>query len=66
MYTIIWTKNGHDVWDRLETGKDVENLLKEIEADPEASPLEDVWVFGPDADRYAVTGSTFRCDTFDD
>lgn len=60
MYTVLWRDNGQDRYDRLETGEDVENLLKEIEADPDASPLGDVWVFEPEADNYAVTGDTFN------
>ena len=60
MYTVLWRDNGQDRYDRLETGEDVENLLKEIDANPEASPLGDVWVYKPEADNYAVTGDTFN------
>lgn len=59
MYTVLWTDKNGDRWDRLETKEEVIDLLKEIEADENASPLGDVWVYGPKADEYAETGESY-------
>lgn len=59
MYTVLWTDKNGDRWDRLETKEEVIDLLKEIEADENASPLGDVWVYSPKADEYAETGESY-------
>ena len=59
MYTIIWREKENDKWDRFKTRKEVLEKLREIENNPDACPLGDVWIFGPAADRYASAGDEF-------
>lgn len=59
MYTMLWTENGADKWDRFSSAKEVREKLTEIENNEEASPLGDVWIFPPKADDIAVTGEDF-------
>ncbi len=59
MYTLIWQEDNQDKWDRLETKTEVIDKLKEIEANENASPIGDVWIFAPKADDYAFAGDEF-------
>lgn len=60
MYTIIWMEKGQDRWDRLRTKKEVLEKLREIERTPEACSVGDVWIFHPEADKYASAGDEFK------
>ena len=53
MYTIIWTELGQDKWDRLQTKEEVDGLLKKL-YDEGVACMEDIWIFSPYADEYAV------------
>ena len=57
MYTVIWTEDGKDRWDRFETKEEVKELLNTLE-DTNVC-IEDIWVFSYEADDYAVTGDIF-------
>lgn len=57
MYTVIWTENSADRWDRFETADEVVNLLKELERKDVC--VGDVWIFKPNADNYASAGDEF-------
>ena len=60
MYTIIWTENGKDRWDRVESKTEVYALLGKIMDNHEACPIGDVWIFSPQADNYATAGDEFE------
>ena len=58
MYTIIWTENGEDRWDRLENKGEVKALL-ELLANNSNVCETDIWVFTPEADAFAKEYKTF-------
>ena len=60
MYTLIWQENNEDKWDRLETKEEVLEKLEEIENNPDACDIGDVWIFRPEADDYASAGNEFQ------
>ena len=60
MYTIIWTEEGHDKWDRVKSKAEVHALLDKIRDNPAACPVGDVWIFSPKADDYASAGDEFE------
>lgn len=64
MYTVLWIEKdeneiSHDRWDRFETEEEVREKLVEIDNDPNACCIGDVWIFGPEADKYAEAGDEF-------
>ena len=59
MITILWRENGQDRWDRFETDEDAYHKLTEIKNNPEACPIEDVWIYPHYADNMAVTGDIY-------
>lgn len=58
MWTIMWTENSQDRWDRLETKEEVMQLLDSLDKNPGVSK-SDVWIFPPQADELALTGNDF-------
>ncbi len=61
MYTVIWREGDIDKWDRFATKEEVMELLQQIDNNPDACCIGDVWVFSPEADEHALTGSDFIC-----
>lgn len=59
MYTVIWTENGSDHWDRFERKEDVDSQLEQLKNNPEVC-LGDIWIFPPQADEYAVAGDEWN------
>ena len=55
MWTIMWTENSQDRWDRLETKEEVMQLLDSLDKNSGVSK-GDVWIFPPQADDLALTG----------
>lgn len=53
MYTILWREGNHDRWDRLETEEEVRKLLDQLAENSEVSE-GDIWIFSPEADKYAL------------
>ena len=49
MWTIMWTENSQDRWDRLETKEEVMQLLDSLDKNSGVSK-GDVWIFPPQAD----------------
>lgn len=58
MWTIMWTENSQDRWDRLETKEEVMQLLDSLDKNSGESK-GDVWIFPPQADDLALTGNDF-------
>lgn len=58
MWTIMWTENSQDRWDRLETKEEVMQLLDSLDKNSGVSK-GDVWIFPPQADDLALTGNDF-------
>lgn len=58
MWTIMWTENSQDRWDRLETKEEVMQLLDSLDKNSSVSK-GDVWIFPPQADDLALTGNDF-------
>ena len=58
MWTIMWTENSQDRWDRLETKEEVMQLLDSLDQNSGVSK-GDVWIFPPQADDLALTGNDF-------
>lgn len=58
MWTIMWTENSQDRWDRLETKEEVMQLLDSLDKNSGVSKA-DVWIFPPQADDLALTGNDF-------
>ena len=58
MWTIMWTENSQDRWDRLETKEEVMQLLDSLDKNSGVSK-GDVWIFQPQADDLALTGNDF-------
>mgnify|MGYP004465302703 CR=1 FL=1 len=58
MWTVMWVEDGMDKWDRFETENDVRNLMEELKENSDVCE-EDVWIFPPKADEYAMTGNMF-------
>lgn len=58
MWTIMWTENSQDRWDRLETKEEVMQLLDSLDNNSGVSK-GDVWIFPPQADDLALTGNDF-------
>lgn len=58
MWTIMWTENSQDRWDRLETKEEVMQLLDSLDKNSVVSK-GDVWIFPPQADDLALTGNDF-------
>ena len=58
MWTIMWTENSQDRWDRLETKEEVMQLLDSLDKNSGGSK-GDVWIFPPQADDLALTGNDF-------
>lgn len=58
MWTIMWTENSQDRWDRLETKEEVMQLLDSLDKNSGVSK-GDVWIFPPKADDLALTGNDF-------
>lgn len=58
MWTIMWTENSQDRWDRLETKEEVMQLLDSLDKNSGVSK-GDVWIFSPQADDLALTGNDF-------
>ena len=58
MWTIMWTENSQDRWDRLETKEEVMQLLDSLDKKSGVSK-GDVWIFPPQADDLALTGNDF-------
>lgn len=56
MWTIMWTENSQDRWDRLETKEEVMQLLDSLDKNSGVSK-GDVWIFPPQADDLALTGN---------
>lgn len=48
MWTIMWTENSQDRWDRLETKEEVMQLLDSLDKNSGVSK-GDVWIFPPQA-----------------
>lgn len=65
MYTVLWKEADQDRWDRLETAKEVFALFEELKENPDVC-VEDVWVFGPEADAFAWNGETEFCEDNDE
>lgn len=55
MWTVMWVENGADKWDRFETENDVRNLMEELKENFDVYE-EDIWIFPPKSDDYAMTG----------
>lgn len=49
MWTICYTENGQDVWDRFEK-EDLVELIKEKFVNSEGNIDEDILIFPPDAE----------------
>lgn len=58
MWTIMWTENSQDRWDRLETKEEVMQLLDSLDKNSGVSK-GDVWIFPTQADDLALTGNDF-------
>ena len=58
MWTIMWTENSQDRWDRLETKEEVMQLLDSLDKNSGVSK-GDVWIVPPQADDLALTGNDF-------
>lgn len=58
MWTIMWTENSQDRWDRLETKEEVMQLLDSLDKNSGVSK-GDAWIFPPQADDLALTGNDF-------
>ena len=58
MWTIMWTENSQDRWDRLETKEEVMQLLDSLDKNSGVSK-GDVWISPPQADDLALTGNDF-------
>ena len=58
MWTIMWTENSQDRWDRLETKEEVMQLLDSLDKNSGVSK-GDVLIFPPQADDLALTGNDF-------
>ena len=58
MWTIMWTENSQDRWDRLETKEEVMQLLDSLDKNSGVSK-GDVWIFPQQADDLALTGNDF-------
>ncbi len=58
MWTVIWLEDEMDKWDRFETKEQVMKLMKELKENPYVCE-EDVWIFPPKSDEYAMTGDRF-------
>lgn len=58
MFTIIWSENGEDRWDRLETKGEVKTLLESLANNPNVCET-DIWVFTPEADKSAMEYKSF-------
>lgn len=58
MWTIMWTENSQDRWDRLETKEEVMQLLDSLDKNSGVSK-GDVWIFPLQADDLALTGNDF-------
>lgn len=54
MYTILWTENGSDHWERCESRREVAALLirEGLEDD------EDVLIFMPDAEEHTINAES--------
>ena len=63
MFTVIWTENGEDRWDRLKTKGEVKALLESLASNPNVCET-DVWVFKPDADKFAMEYRKFMEEEF--
>lgn len=53
MWTVMWVENGADKWGRFETKDDVRDLMEELKKSDVCE--EDVWIFPPKSDDYALT-----------
>ena len=58
MWTIMWTENSQDRWDRLETKDELMQLLDSLDKNSCVSK-GDLWIFPPQADDLALTGNDF-------
>jgi hypothetical protein len=58
MYTILWTEDGEDRWERLEHKDEVLELLNKLSQN-DGVCYDNIWIFGPKADDYASTPDTF-------
>lgn len=58
MWTVLWLEDGMDKWDRFETEDDVRDLMEKLKENPDVCE-EDVWIFPPKSDEYALTGDRF-------
>lgn len=52
MFTVIWTDNGKDRWERLETKEELAKLMKTLADEPGVCE-SDAWIFGHEADDHA-------------
>lgn len=51
MYTVCWTENGSDYWDRFDSMEEVAQMLIEHHLEDD----EDVLIFSPDAEDYLIS-----------
>lgn len=58
MWTVLWLESEKDRWDRFETKDDVMDLMERLKEKSDVCE-EDIWIFPPKSDEYAMTGDMF-------
>lgn len=54
MWTICWTSDQGDGWDRFDTREDVINLANTLVREGNAAPC-DILIFPPEADEFSIS-----------
>ena len=55
MWTVLWTEDGNDKWDRFATEDEVRELIDDVTTNNNVVD-SDIWIFPPEADDLSLTG----------